>query len=144
MSRFWQVATTSILKIQSFLLGMLIFRQKSFQFCTPHLKTQQPVLPYSKDSSTMTEQEVVSRSFKSNQTTSCHAFPDFFTPELVISLNTSSIYMKAWFRSSFLRQNLQKSSCLSRAICEADNEVVTSMKSPIAHVLSEVLRLVNM
>ena len=91
----------------------------------------------------MTEQEVVSRSFKSNQTTSCHAFPDFFTPELVISLNTSSIYMKAWFRSSFLRQNLQKSSCLSRAICEADNEVVTSMKSPIAHVLSEVLRLVH-
>ena len=25
---------------------MLIFRQKSFQFCTPRLKTQQPVLPY--------------------------------------------------------------------------------------------------
>ena len=90
----------------------------------------------------MTEQDVTSRSFKSNQTT-CHAFPEFFTPELVISLNTSSIYMKAWFRSSFLRQNLQESSCLSRAICEADNEVVTSMKSPIAHVLSEVLRLVS-
>ena len=90
----------------------------------------------------MTEQDVTSRSFKTNQTT-CHAFPEFFTPELVISLNTSSIYMKAWFRSSFLRQNLQESSCLSRAICEADNEVVTSMKSPIAHVLSEVLRLVG-
>ena len=96
----------------------------------------------SQDSSTMTEQDVTSRSFKSYQTT-CHAFPEFFTPELVISLNTSSIYMKAWFRSSFLRQNLQESSCLSRAICEADNEVVTSMKSPIAHVLSEVLRLVH-
>ena len=27
---------------------MLIFRQKSFQFCTPHLKTLQPVLPYIK------------------------------------------------------------------------------------------------
>ena len=26
-------------------LVMLIFRQKSFQFCTPYLKTQQPVLP---------------------------------------------------------------------------------------------------
>ena len=25
---------------------MLIFRQKSFYFCTPLLKTQQPVLPY--------------------------------------------------------------------------------------------------
>ena len=90
----------------------------------------------------MTEQDVTSRSFKSNQTT-CHAFPEFFTPELVISLNTSSIYMKAWFINSFLRQNIQKSSCLTRVICEADNEVVTSMKSPIAHVLSEVLRLVH-
>ena len=27
-------------------LGMLIFRKKSFQFCTPRLKTWQPVLPY--------------------------------------------------------------------------------------------------
>ena len=26
-------------------VGMLIFRQKSFQFCIPRLKTQQPVLP---------------------------------------------------------------------------------------------------
>ena len=26
---------------------MLIFRQKYIQFCTPHLKTRQPVLPYS-------------------------------------------------------------------------------------------------
>ena len=25
---------------------MLILRQKSFQFCIPHLKTSQPVLPY--------------------------------------------------------------------------------------------------
>ena len=25
---------------------MLLFRQKSFQFCTPRLKTRQPVLPY--------------------------------------------------------------------------------------------------
>ena len=25
---------------------MLILRQKSFKFCTPRLKTQQPVLPY--------------------------------------------------------------------------------------------------
>ena len=26
---------------------MLIFRQTSFQFCIPHLKTQQPVMPWS-------------------------------------------------------------------------------------------------
>ena len=35
-----------ILKIQKFPLGILIFRQKSFQFCIPRLKTRQPVLPY--------------------------------------------------------------------------------------------------
>ena len=28
-------------------IPMLIFRQKSFKFCTPRLKTWQPVLPYS-------------------------------------------------------------------------------------------------
>ena len=38
---------TTILKIQSFSMGMLIFRQKSFQFFTPRLKTWQPVIPYS-------------------------------------------------------------------------------------------------
>ena len=36
-----------ILKIQNLSLGMLILRQKSSQFCTPRLKTPQPVLPYS-------------------------------------------------------------------------------------------------
>ena len=39
-STFWH------LSIQQFPLGMLIFRQKSFQFCIQHLKTWQPVLPY--------------------------------------------------------------------------------------------------
>ena len=29
-----------------FWVPVLILRQKSFQFCTPRLKTQQPVLPY--------------------------------------------------------------------------------------------------
>ena len=37
--------TTPILKIQSFPLGKLNFRQKSFQSCIPRLKTRQPVLP---------------------------------------------------------------------------------------------------
>ena len=32
---FWQLATTQILKIQWFPLGMLILRQKYFKFCTP-------------------------------------------------------------------------------------------------------------
>ena len=84
----------------------------------------------------MTMQEVVSRSWKSNDT--CQALPNFFSPELVASLNTSSIYMKAWFRTSILVQEHQ--SCLSRVLCEADDGVVNSMKSPIGHVLSEVLR----
>ena len=43
----WYLPIISILKIQKFPLSMLIFRQKSFQFCTPRLKTPQPVLPYS-------------------------------------------------------------------------------------------------
>ena len=33
---------------------MLILRQKSFEFCTPHLKTPQPVLPYFKHSKKVT------------------------------------------------------------------------------------------
>ena len=37
--------TSSILKIQSFPLGMLIFRQKLLKVCNPRLKTQQSVLP---------------------------------------------------------------------------------------------------
>ena len=45
---FWHLPITPILKVQSFPLGVLIFRQKYFQFCTPRLKTQQPVLPYSR------------------------------------------------------------------------------------------------
>ena len=44
---FWHLHITTILKIQSFSMGMLIFRQKSFQFFTPRLKTWQPVIPYS-------------------------------------------------------------------------------------------------
>ena len=36
----WRI---SIIKIQSFPLGMLIFRQKYFQFCIAHLKTRQSV-----------------------------------------------------------------------------------------------------
>ena len=35
---FWQLATTPIFQIQSFPLGMLISRQKSFQFCIPPWK----------------------------------------------------------------------------------------------------------
>ena len=34
MPNFLQLATTSICQIQEFPLGMLIFRQKSFYFCT--------------------------------------------------------------------------------------------------------------
>ena len=44
---FWHLPINPILKILLFSIGMLIFRQKSFQFCIPCLKTQQPVLPYS-------------------------------------------------------------------------------------------------
>ena len=43
LGTFWNLPN---LKISNLYLGMLIFRQKYFQFCTPHLKTQQPVLPY--------------------------------------------------------------------------------------------------
>ena len=43
---FWPLPITPIFKVQSLLLGILIFRQKSFQFCTPCLKTWQPVLSY--------------------------------------------------------------------------------------------------
>ena len=43
---FWHLLITPILIIQQFSLGMLIFRQKSFQFCTPLKKTWQPILPY--------------------------------------------------------------------------------------------------
>ena len=46
MPNFWHLPITPILKIQPFPLCMLIFRQKCFQFCTPCLKTPQPVLPY--------------------------------------------------------------------------------------------------
>ena len=46
MPHFWHLPITPILKILKIPLDMLIFRQKSFQFFTPHLKTQQPVLPY--------------------------------------------------------------------------------------------------
>ena len=46
LSNFWQLASIPIFKIQSFPLVMLIFRQQSFQFCVPCLKTQQFVLPY--------------------------------------------------------------------------------------------------
>ena len=46
MPNFGQLAITPILKMQSFPLGMLIFRQKSFQFCIPRLKNRQPILPY--------------------------------------------------------------------------------------------------
>ena len=42
---FWHLPIKQILKIQYFPLGMLIFMQKSFQFCTPRLKDPQPVLP---------------------------------------------------------------------------------------------------
>ena len=36
-------------KFNNFLwVHMLIFRQKSFQFCIPHVKTRRPVLPYSR------------------------------------------------------------------------------------------------
>ena len=45
---FWQLAVNPKLKIQSFSLGMLIFRQKNFQFCILFLKTRQPLLPYDK------------------------------------------------------------------------------------------------
>ena len=45
MLNFWYLPIAPILKIQWFPLSMLFFRQKSFQFCTPHLKTWQPVLP---------------------------------------------------------------------------------------------------
>ena len=38
---------------------MLIFRQKSFQFCTPHLKTSQPVLPYCKASEKLACSEIL-------------------------------------------------------------------------------------
>ena len=34
-----------ILKIQKFPLSMLIPMKKSFQFCSPRLKTPQPVMP---------------------------------------------------------------------------------------------------
>ena len=37
------VPINPILKIP---LGMLILRQKSFQYCNPYLKTRQPVLSY--------------------------------------------------------------------------------------------------
>ena len=43
---FLQLAINPKLKIQYFPLGMLILRQKSLQFCIPHLKAPQPVLPY--------------------------------------------------------------------------------------------------
>ena len=43
---FWQLPITPILKIQSFPLGVLIFKQKSFQFCALHLKSRKPVLLY--------------------------------------------------------------------------------------------------
>ena len=43
---FWQLAINPKLKIQYFPLGMLILRQKSLQFCIPHLETPQTVLPY--------------------------------------------------------------------------------------------------
>ena len=59
-----------------------------------------------------------------------------FSPELVTSLNVTSIYMKAWFRSSVLAA---QEDCLSRVVCEAETES-KSIKSPIAEVLSEVLR----
>ena len=57
---FWQRKLTLKVELRHFLtpphytdspnlitfLGMLIFRGKSFQFCTPRLKTWQPVLPW--------------------------------------------------------------------------------------------------
>ena len=47
MPNFWHLPISPILTIQSFPLIMLIFRQKSFQFCTPRLKTWQPYWAYS-------------------------------------------------------------------------------------------------
>ena len=46
MSNFSNLTINPILKIQKFPFGMLIFRQKYFQYCIPHLKSRQPVLPY--------------------------------------------------------------------------------------------------
>ena len=57
---FWHRKLTLKVKLRHFLtppyytnfqnsmisLGYVDFRQKSFQFCTPRLKTRQPVLPY--------------------------------------------------------------------------------------------------
>jgi hypothetical protein len=41
---FWQ-QLHQFSKFNHFLLGILIFRQTYFQFCTPCLKTRQPLLP---------------------------------------------------------------------------------------------------
>ena len=46
MPNFWQLALTLVLKNHEFPLSMLSFRQKSFFFCIPRLKTQQPILTY--------------------------------------------------------------------------------------------------
>ena len=43
-----RLPVSPILKIKKISLGMLILRQKSFQFYIPRLKTPQPVLPYCK------------------------------------------------------------------------------------------------
>ena len=45
MPYFWQLDINPQLKIQQFPLGKLIFMQDYFYFCTPCLKTPQPVLP---------------------------------------------------------------------------------------------------
>lgn len=58
------------------------------------------------------------------------------TPELAVSLNTSLIYTKAWFKSAILHH---QQDCLALIACQADQEVQENIKSPVAHVLSEVL-----
>ena len=37
---FWHLPINPVLKIQKYFFGMLILKQKSFQFCRPHLKTR--------------------------------------------------------------------------------------------------------
>ena len=39
MPNIWHLTNTPILKMQSYPLGMLIFRQRSFKFCIPAIET---------------------------------------------------------------------------------------------------------
>ena len=64
---------------------------------------------------------------------------DYMSPELVTSINVSSVYMKAWFKSTLLTT---KADCLNKILCDAEEET-DKMKSPVGNILSEILRCIT-